>query len=928
MADYLIHRTDVANGQFTIKPYTTNGPATPTAATPLDSHATSANTSLILLGQGMYDYGQIIATDFVHLLENFSGPTAPVYPIQGQLWYDNSIGSLYIYDNGSFTTQPIVINGKLTIPLNVNNQRITNVATPVGLTDAVNKTYADTNFLGTSGGTITSGGNIIFSGGGEILGLPATPTTSGSAASKLYVDTLNTTTQVWAGTQFLLKSGDTMTGNLTMAPDTRIYLPTPTGGFVSAGEVVNKLYVDSVVTGSTTFVQKIGDTMTGPLVINGGTMYTGATLTIISVDTIGNSITVGGDVTANFTTNVQFSATLDGIPYVFTTLSSTYNVGPADTTIFVSEAVPVTVAGIISTLPGLSLTNQASASISGSFNIVGSGNLIDFGHNLLQSVLDPVAQTDAATKNYVDNAIAGTVSNPLVSATFANNTLTLYSVSSTITVTGIADQVHSHLSGEVVYDAAPQNITGSVIRDALNTQPTYPAVSLTDAISILDSRLYEHTIGNDRYVFHVQAVSITAVSAALASNLTITAVTTGAGGTYTVSGGDYTTTFIPGIIFSVSGNTGVPGVIPQTVLSSAFNVGTNDTTITVVGTVNPLTTPDGVVLRLYGAVKALGVYTTAYTTGSRIVISGNGGTGNGNYNLASTYLDTPGTSTFFVCNSVTPLPAGTTATGSFLPINMILPFNYTVEANSLQVFRQGVKQYNSVRAHTKITIPVVGTRIPLDQATNLTAGTYTFTITADGGLAQTMTISPSYTNYTITAVDTVNNSWTITGAPAGYLSQFKIFEVVGNTGLGGVTTTYSVKSITTVGPLTTIFTNEVVSNVADISGTVRKPYKFIDMVNDINTQISLGTYPSFPPILMVRDGFLYFYSGTVGATSAISIVDVNFWSLFTGYSQLNMPGADYTYTEYGSFFAESTRVDFLTGSLPVANDVYEFINIE
>ena len=52
----------------------------------LDNYSTSLN----LVGQGYSGYGQIMAQNFLKLLENFAGPNAPEYPIQGQLWYDTS----------------------------------------------------------------------------------------------------------------------------------------------------------------------------------------------------------------------------------------------------------------------------------------------------------------------------------------------------------------------------------------------------------------------------------------------------------------------------------------------------------------------------------------------------------------------------------------------------------------------------------------------------------------------------------------------------------------------------------------------------------------------------------------------------------------------------------------------------------------------
>jgi len=47
-------------------------------------------TSLKLVGRNSPNYGQGIAENFLHLLENFSSPIPPTNPIEGQLWYDTS----------------------------------------------------------------------------------------------------------------------------------------------------------------------------------------------------------------------------------------------------------------------------------------------------------------------------------------------------------------------------------------------------------------------------------------------------------------------------------------------------------------------------------------------------------------------------------------------------------------------------------------------------------------------------------------------------------------------------------------------------------------------------------------------------------------------------------------------------------------------
>jgi len=55
--------------------------------------ALNNQTSLSFVGANYSGYGPVIATDFLHLLENFANSSAPINPVQGQLWYDTSIGA-------------------------------------------------------------------------------------------------------------------------------------------------------------------------------------------------------------------------------------------------------------------------------------------------------------------------------------------------------------------------------------------------------------------------------------------------------------------------------------------------------------------------------------------------------------------------------------------------------------------------------------------------------------------------------------------------------------------------------------------------------------------------------------------------------------------------------------------------------------------
>ena len=60
----------------------------------------NTETSLSLPGRYTTAYGQAISENFLHLLENFASASAPLRPVEGQLWYDTSTGvdQLKLYD--------------------------------------------------------------------------------------------------------------------------------------------------------------------------------------------------------------------------------------------------------------------------------------------------------------------------------------------------------------------------------------------------------------------------------------------------------------------------------------------------------------------------------------------------------------------------------------------------------------------------------------------------------------------------------------------------------------------------------------------------------------------------------------------------------------------------------------------------------------
>lgn len=64
-----------------------------------DNSRNTVDSSLTFIGRNEASYGQAIAENFLHLLENFANNTPPNNPIEGQLWFDSGTNRLKINDS-------------------------------------------------------------------------------------------------------------------------------------------------------------------------------------------------------------------------------------------------------------------------------------------------------------------------------------------------------------------------------------------------------------------------------------------------------------------------------------------------------------------------------------------------------------------------------------------------------------------------------------------------------------------------------------------------------------------------------------------------------------------------------------------------------------------------------------------------------------
>lgn len=190
--------------------------------------------------------------------------------------------------------------------LNLNSYKISNLANPTVATDAVNKQFADATYVALAGSTMNSTANITFNGG-QVLGLPTTPTTAGSATSKTYVDAQDALRLALAGGSMSLNANITLSGTGEV-----LGLPAvPT----TAGSAVSKAYADTKSSDASVVH------LAGTEIITGAKTFSATTTLSNSVlVTAGSSITLSGG-----------SGELFGLPAVPTTTGSAASKAYVDT---------------------------------------------------------------------------------------------------------------------------------------------------------------------------------------------------------------------------------------------------------------------------------------------------------------------------------------------------------------------------------------------------------------------------------------------------------------------------------------------------------------------------------------------------------------------------------------------------------------------
>ena len=150
--------------------------------------------------------------------------------------------------------------------------------------------------------------------------------------------------------------------------------------------------------------------------------------------------------------------------------------------------------------------------------------------------------------------------------------------------------------------------------------------------------------------------------------------------------------------------------------------------------------------------------------------------------------------------------------------------------------------YNNVRGAAQVVFGTGISNIVGYTPTDLGTIPYSFTIAVDGGTTYTIPITITYTNDTVTAVDTVNNAWSVGTSPLNTYTQYQQFEVTGNTGLVS-TQHYTIKNVVTTGTATILYTNETISPSATADGEIHFPFTYDNLTDAVQSAIQ-AAHPS------------------------------------------------------------------------------------
>lgn len=400
---YLFLFTDQnANRQFSVQPYSTNGPATPT--TGKDPNAAGINTTLYLYGKGSPNYGDRIQENMIYMLEHFSSQNEPSFPVAGQVWFKKSTNpisqpfQLQVYNPYKYT----IVNSSgnnIFIQSNDGTESLSTVLTRFTNLNNQSQNFNVYSITFSSQFTFVQTAAPIISG--SQVELTVQPSTGASSAlTGMYIGGWE---EMYQGNAQINLRIPLNANNLKI-----INIATPT----NSGDAANKAYVDNAVSGGTLSLADLSDVVfqtpgmpqPGSYLFFDGTDWTDKPITSfpflpLTGGTMLGTINMGNNFISNLLPpiNPNDASTKQ---YVDNQLLSNQNVsfpsGLADQNLLVYSSSlgdwtneTATQAGLLPLTGGV-MTGPIS---------MGTGITL----NQINNLATPTSSTDAATKGYVDS---------------------------------------------------------------------------------------------------------------------------------------------------------------------------------------------------------------------------------------------------------------------------------------------------------------------------------------------------------------------------------------------------------------------------------------------------------------------------------------------------------------------------------------------
>jgi len=168
-----------------------------------DGQINTTSTSLGLPGRNYAGYGQVLDTNFVHVLENFADSTPPPNPIRGQLWFNTNNNTLCVCPSDGETV--------------TSNWLVLTATSSTGTTSFGNVSIGSDL---TVGGDMSAAGNLSVSGNIATVGLTASGNVN---AGNINCTIANATTVLTAViTTGANTTAGTITGNWTLTTGSRL----------------------------------------------------------------------------------------------------------------------------------------------------------------------------------------------------------------------------------------------------------------------------------------------------------------------------------------------------------------------------------------------------------------------------------------------------------------------------------------------------------------------------------------------------------------------------------------------------------------------------------------------------------------------------------------------------------------------------------